>query len=168
MIKRLTTYITAIALLALVTSCKQQNPVAKINEENLSYFGEQINSDGVIAYEDLYEQLSAVDEIENVKIKAKVTGVCQAKGCWMNLTSTNIENDNQLFVKFKDYGFFMPKDIAGREVIVEGRAFKEVTPIDELRHYAEDEGLSEAEILAITEPKEELKFMAHGVILLEE
>jgi len=166
--KRLTTYISAVALLFAITSCKQQNPVAQINEENLSYFGDQISSDGAIAYEELYSQLGSVDELENVKVKAKVTGVCQAKGCWMNLTSTNAENENQLFVKFKDYGFFMPKDIAGREVIVEGRAYKEVTPVDELRHYAEDEGLSEAEILAITEPKEELKFMAHGVILLDE
>lgn len=151
-----------------MASCKQQNPVAQLNEENLSYFGDKINSEGAIAYEDLYAQLGTQDEIENVKVKAKVTGVCQAKGCWMNLTSTSVENENQLFVKFKDYGFFMPKDIAGREVIVEGKAYKEVTLVDELRHYAEDEGLPEAEILAITEPKEELKFMAHGVILLDE
>jgi len=166
--KRLTTCIATVAFLFAISSCKQQNPVAQINEENLSYFGDQISSDGAIAYEDLYAQLGTVDELENVKVKAKVTGVCQAKGCWMNLTSTKAEGENQLFVKFKDYGFFMPKDIAGREVIVEGRAYKEVTPVDELRHYAEDEGLSEAEILAITEPKEELKFMAHGVILLDE
>lgn len=166
--KRLTTYIAAVSFLFAFTSCKQQNPVAQINEENLSYFGDQITSDGAIAYEELYAKLGTVDELENVKVKAKVTGVCQAKGCWMNLTSTNVDGDNQLFVKFKDYGFFMPKDIAGREVIVEGRAYKEVTPVDELRHYAEDEGLPEAEILAITEPKEELKFMAHGVILLDE
>ncbi|MEN0048567.1 MAG: DUF4920 domain-containing protein, partial [Bacteroidota bacterium] len=70
--------------------------------------------------------------------------------------------------KFKDYGFFVPKDISGRQVIMEGYAYREVTPVEELRHYAKDDGMSEEEIAAITEPEEEFKFMASGVILLEE
>lgn len=61
----------------------------------------------------------------------------------------------------------MPKDIKGRKVIMEGYAYKLVTPVEELRHYAEDEGKSKEEIEAITEPLEELKFMASGVLLLE-
>ena len=160
-------YLSMICLILVSVACKQKAPIAQINEENLAFFGEQISSEGAIAYEDLYSKLESVDEIKNVKVKARVTGVCQAKGCWMNLTSTSADNTNPLFVKFKDYGFFMPKDIAGRDVIVEGRAYKEITPVDELRHYAEDEGLPEEDILAINEPKEELKFMAHGVILLD-
>ena len=70
-------------------------------------------------------------------------------------------------VKFYDYGFFVPKDISGKEVIVEGKAFKEVTPFDELRHYAEDAGKSADEIAAITEPKAEWKFEATGVLVLD-
>lgn len=155
-----------VCFLILASSCRQEPPVAKINDENLSYFGDKISSDGAISYEDLQLKLKSDESIDNVKVKAKVTGVCQAKGCWMNLTSTELANEDQIFVKFKDYGFFMPKDIAGRDVIVEGKAYKEVTSVDELRHYAEDEGLDKDQILAITEPKEELKFMAHGVILL--
>jgi len=89
----------------------------------------------------------------------------QAKGCWINIVSEDAAKPS-MFVKFKDYGFFMPKDIAGKEVIMEGYAFKEVTSVDELRHYAEDEGKSKEEIAAITEPVEELKFMASGVLLL--
>ena len=159
-------YIFLTCALILSIGCNQQPPVAKINDENLSYFGEKISSEGAISYDEFYSKLKSVDNLDNVKVKAKVTGVCQAKGCWMNLTSDNLVSDEQLFVKFKDYGFFMPKDIAGRDVIVEGKAYKEVTSVDELRHYAEDEGLSEKDILAITEPKAELKFLAHGVILL--
>ncbi len=155
-----------VCFLLFTTACKQQAPVAKVNDENLSYFGDKISSEGAITYEDLQLKLKAEERLDNVKVKAKVTGVCQAKGCWMNLTSIVLASEEQIFVKFKDYGFFMPKDIAGREVIVEGKAYKEVTSVDELRHYAEDEGLEEEQILAITEPKEELKFMAHGVILL--
>jgi hypothetical protein len=71
-----------------------------------------------------------------------------------------------IMVRFKDYGFFVPKDIAGREVVIEGLASRELTPVDELRHYAEDAGKSKEEIESITEPKMELKFMADGVALL--
>ena len=85
----------------------------------------------------------------------------------MNLIPTEGPTDQSVFVKFKDYGFFMPLDLAGSEVIVQGKAYKEVTSVDELRHYAEDEGLSAEEIAKITEPEEELKFMADGVIILE-
>jgi len=158
------TFIFCAAIIGI--GCNQQAPEPKLNDENLSYFGEKISSDGAISYDEFYTKLRSVDNLDNVKVKAKVTGVCQAKGCWMNLTSDKLVSEEQLFVKFKDYGFFMPKDIAGRDVIVEGKAYKEVTSVDELRHYAEDEGLPEKDILAITEPKEELKFMAHGVILL--
>ena len=64
--------------------------------------------------------------------------------------------------------FFMPKDIAGRKVVMEGKAYREITTVEELRHFAEDEGKSAEEIAAITEPLEELKFMATGVVLLDE
>jgi Domain of unknown function (DUF4920) len=70
-------------------------------------------------------------------------------------------------VQFKDYGFFMPKDISGRKVVMQGYAFKALTPVDELKHYAEDEGKLKEEIEAITEPKEEIKFLASGVLLLD-
>ena len=101
-----------------------------------------------------------------VKVMGKVDAVCQAKGCWMNIASSTPGLDT-MFVKFKDYGFFVPKHISGRTVVMQGKVFREVTSVDELRHYAEDEGLSEEEIAAISEPVEELKFMANGVLLMD-
>lgn len=127
-------------------------------------FGEEINKSNAISYEEMISKMGGVDSL-NTKVMGTVEGVCQAKGCWMNIVSDNPDQPS-MFVKFKDYGFFMPKDIAGKQVIMEGYAFKEVTPVAELRHYAEDEGKSPAEIAAIVEPKEELKFLASGVLLL--
>ena len=75
--------------------------------------------------------------------------------------------EGEMFVQFQDYGFFMPKDIAGREVIVEGKAYKQETSVEELKHYAEDAGKSAEEIAAITEPVMEKKFMATGVVLVK-
>jgi Domain of unknown function (DUF4920) len=85
----------------------------------------------------------------------------------MNLVDPATASDEKLLVKFKDYAFFVPKDIAGREVMVEGKAYKEVTSVEELRHYAEDAGKSAEEIAKITEPVTEKKFMASGVVLLK-
>jgi len=128
-------------------------------------FGDPIDAEGAIEYEALLQQLHGKDSLD-VKVAGTVEAVCKKKGCWMNIVSSD-EADPMLFVKFKDYGFFVPKDIAGRRVIMEGKAYREVTPVDELKHMAEDAGKSKEEIDAITEPKEELKFMATGVLLLE-
>lgn len=156
-------------LLALVgilafTSCKQAaKPVAQ--EDGMTFYGDKITADGAITYDELLAKLETADSLDNVKVTGLIDGVCQAKGCWMNIVSTNDKSKESMFVKFKDYGFFMPLDASGTTAIMEGRAYKEETSVEELRHYAEDEGKSEEEIAAITEPITELKFMAHGVIL---
>lgn len=116
---------------------------------------------------DVIKQLDTQDSM-NVVVKAKVREVCQAKGCWMSLVDSQGDTEEELFVKFLDYAFFVPKDIAGREVLIEGVAYKEETSVDELRHYAEDANKSAEEIAAITEPSIEKKFMATGVVLMTE
>jgi hypothetical protein len=72
---------------------------------------------------------------------------------------------DQAMVKFKDYGFFMPKDLAGQEVIMQGKAFVAEVSVDEQRHYAEDAGKTPEEVLAITEPKKTLSFESSGVLV---
>lgn len=127
-------------------------------------FGADFSPASVVGFADLIPKVPASDSVA-IMVQGKVDAVCQAKGCWMTMMSPAGE---EMMVKFKDYGFFMPKDIAGREVIVNGNAYYETTSIDELRHYAEDAGKSDEEVQAITEPKQELKFYADGVILLDE
>lgn len=128
------------------------------------FFGEKISKDDALTFEALLAEMDNLDSMQT-KVTGKVESVCKKKGCWVNLVS---DDGREMFVKFKDYGFFLPKDCEGREVVMEGEAFREVTPVDELRHMAEDGGASKEEIEKITEPKEELKFMASGVILLAE
>lgn len=162
MIKRLVLPLFAFFVL---TACggKQPEDTTKSTGAPQS-FGEKITADGAVSMPEMLSNMQGADSMA-VKLKGKVESVCQAKGCWMNLQESN---GGEVFVKFKDYAFFMPKDIAGREVIVDGYVVRSITPVDELRHYAEDEGKSKEEIEAITEPKEELKFMASGVLLLPE
>jgi Domain of unknown function (DUF4920) len=131
-------------------------------------FGEKITAKGAIAYDDLLpklKKLNGTDKIENIKVSGSVEAVCKAKGCWMNIASQ--QGASPMFVKFKDYAFFMPKDLAGKKVVMQGYAFKEVTDVATLRHFAEDEGKSKEEIAKINTPKEEYKFMASGVIIVQ-
>ena len=61
----------------------------------------------------------------------------------------------------------MPKNIADKEVIVNGKAFVSEVSIEEQRHYAEDAGKSDEEIPAITQIKKTLSLEADGVLLIE-
>ncbi len=131
------------------------------------YFGEKITKDGAIGVNELLTKMAATDSIDT-KLTGTIESVCQKKGCWMNIQAENAMEGESVFVRFKDYGFFMPLDSKGRKVIMNGYAFKNITPVDELRHYAEDEGKSKEEINAITEPQEEYRYMASGVIILNE
>ena len=153
-------YMLTLALMVGLFSC--QTNTAQ-NNESPNHFGEKITADGAINLATLLTKLEGSEKVET-KVRGKVESVCQAKGCWMNIVN---DAGDEIFVKFKDYGFFMPMDCAGKEVIMEGVAYKEVTSVEELRHYAEDNGDSPEKIAAITEPKEELKFMAKGVILVQ-
>ncbi len=164
--------ILIVTLLALfVLSCKTNEKEPEQQEtarEEIAYLsvGEKINDDNVKSTKEIaeaYKSMSVGDTI-NTKMTAKVMEVCQAKGCWMTL---NLENGDEVMVKFKDYGFFMPKDISGKEVILNGKAFVNEVPVDEQRHYAEDAGKSAEEVAAITEPKKTYSFEADGVLIKE-
>lgn len=124
-------------------------------------FGKKINEKSAIEASQLPAKMGDKESM-NTKVTGTVESVCQAKGCWMKL---KMDNGETMRVTFKDYGFFVPKDIAGKTVVVEGLAQKKTTPVSELRHYAEDAGKSKAEIAEITDPKDELAFVADGVIV---
>jgi hypothetical protein len=96
------------------------------------------------------------------KVEAKVNSCCQKRGCWMMV---DLQNGEEMRVSFKDYGFFVPIDAAGKTVIMQGRAWQDTTSVDMLRHYAEDAGKSKEEIAKITEPEIKLAFEADGLIL---
>lgn len=134
---------------------------AQDEQEPTGSFGESITKKGAISAKKLPQKMESSEELE-IKVKGTITEVCQAKGCWMMI---DIGNDELMRVKFKDYGFFVPKNATGQTAIMQGVAKKEEVGIDELRHLAEDAGKTEKEINSITEPKEELTFIAEGVII---
>lgn len=158
-----------IIFVLLLNSCKKKSEesekiIEKEAEIEYASFGKEIIADDAVASSSMgnhYKTMNVGDSI-NSKMIAKVNEVCQAKGCWMTL---NLEDGNEIMVKFKDYGFFMPKDIAGKEVVINGKAFVNEVSVDEQRHYAEDAGKTKEEIALIIEPKKTYSFEADGVLL---
>jgi hypothetical protein len=59
----------------------------------------------------------------------------------------------------------MPKDLAGKEVVIHGKAMKKEIPVSELQHYASDANKSKEEIEKITSPEIQLSFEADGVLI---
>lgn len=124
-------------------------------------FGDKIKADGAVDASAFLKAMEGQDSME-VKIKAPIVAVCQKKGCWMNI---DLGDGKTMMVRFKDYGFFVPKDASGRTAVMQGKAIKEVLSVEMLRHYAEDGGKSKEEIEKITEPETRLSFEASGVLI---
>ncbi|MFY7742832.1 MAG: DUF4920 domain-containing protein [Flavobacterium sp.] len=161
------TILMAIAVFTIIACKKEETKeVTIVQTENFKSFGDSISMEGVISKEELlakFETLKEGDTVE-VKFRSEIKDVCQKKGCWMNMS---LADEKNTFVRFKDYGFFMPLNAAGSEAIVNGKAYISVETVDELKHYAKDAGKSQAAIDSITEPKVSYSFLSNGVLIKE-
>ena len=152
-------------IVACNSAKKDTNKENKIVENTYSSFGDTVSASDYLSSNDAlsnYKALKLGDTI-NLKFNANIKEVCSKKGCWMTLPAGN--DDETIMVRFKDYGFFVPLDAAGKEVIVAGKAFLKEVSVADLKHYAEDAGKSSDEIANITEPAMEFAFEANGVLL---
>lgn len=92
-----------------------------------------------------------------LRTEGTVSAVCAQKGCWMTL------GDGAVRVTFKDYAFFVPKDIAGSTVVVEGTFKVETIPEATAKHYASETKGGKPD--AIKGDQKQLTFEATGVEL---
>lgn len=163
--------ITLMALvLAGLTSNAQTAPkkakAAKevVNTDDYAVFGEKFVASNVLTEKAMlkkYKSLKKGDTI-TIKFKSVIKDVCKKKGCWMNM---DLSDNTNSFVRFKDYGFFVPLNADGSEAIVNGKAFIDVVSVEELRHYAKDAKKPQDEINKITKPKVTYAFQATGVLI---
>ncbi len=125
-------------------------------------YGEIISSDVDQSYRDLFNKIQS-GPVENVTLKGEIINTCPKKGCWMDV---KVSETDTIIVRFKDYGFFVPKEGAeGKQTIIKGEAKLDTLSVELLRHYAEDAGKPPEEILAITEPEFKMQFTASGVLI---
>ncbi len=139
-----------------------------VTEPGWTYYGEKTTTTGANSVPQMINAVETVRKMGKEEVNTKFTGtvdaVCQKKGCWMTILAPD---SSTLRVTFKDYGFFVPMDIAGKTAIMEGKAYYDTVSVETLRHFAEDEGKSEEEIQAITEAEVKLAFEASGVMIKE-
>ena len=144
-----------ILLLPLLTifSCK--------NEIHISTYGEFDAVTDLEKFSNVIDKFS-LENIDNKKLSGEIINVCPKKGCWMNL---KVDEDT-IFVKFKDYGFFVPKTgVESKLAFISGNIKKDTISVERLRHYAEDAGKSSDEIEKIVKPEFKLSFLADGVAI---
>lgn len=156
MIKKIVCFMVA-GCLAIAANAQEIQPSAK----GVTY-GEAITAKGALPVSKLESKMKGAETM-NAKVSGKVVEVCIKKGCFMKLETAGGE---AMMVKFKDYGFFVPADLKGKNVVVEGIAKQEVMSVERQKHYAEDAKKSKEEIAKITEPKKQVTFEAKGVVVL--
>ena len=144
-----------ILVLPLLTifSCK--------NEIHISTYGEFDAVTDLEKFSNVIDKFS-LENIDNKKLSGEIINVCPKKGCWMNL---KVDEDT-IFVKFKDYGFFVPKTgVESKLAFISGNIKKDTISVERLRHYAEDAGKSSDEIEKIVKPEFKFSFLADGVAI---
>ena len=144
-------------ILFSILSCTNSS----IKKDQLTFYGEVISIENISNYQ-LLKEKTINTGLTKTKIEGKIIKTCPKKGCWMNLDT----GTDTIFVRFRDYGFFVPTDsVSGKIAIIEGDLFLDTISVKMLRHYAEDAGKTNEEIALINEPNYNLNFMADGVII---
>ncbi len=140
-------------------------PLHGQDNEKVKYYGEEFKLLPVSTATSEMDNKLMVSDTVATQLRGKIKEVCQAKGCWMQVV---LEDQREVFVRFKDYGFFVPTDSADKEVVMNGKLFTEKISIEEQKHYAKDRGDSDEEIAKIDSTKEQLRFEANGVLIRPE
>lgn len=98
------------------------------------------------------------------KLTGKVTEVCKAMGCWIRLEKAD---GSSMMVKTKDHAFFLPQNLVGKTVVMEGTASVKEVSEEKRKHFAEDAGKSKEEIKKIKGSAKEVQFIASGIKVLD-
>lgn len=150
---------------ALFAACNNQSKTeASIPElvKGTAIYGDSVRNENIIQLASIQSSMKGETKKE-LKLRGQVKEVCQNKGCWMTM---DMGNGESIRVTFKDYKIFVPKDLGGKEVVLDGFAYLDTSSVESQQHYAKDAGKSEAEIAAITSPKVQLAYEAKGVVVM--
>lgn len=147
-------------LVACSTTPSQPTPEKPASEAVSPQLGGTVDANTAITVDQLIASADSYTGKE-VTVKGTIREVCQKKGCWHTLASSN--PDQNLMVKDKEYQIFLPKDSAGKTAVIRGNFSVEVIPLEEARHYAQDAGKDPA---TITEAPKSFLMDAAGVSIL--
>lgn len=162
--KKLIAILSIVALFAACTN-NQEESKTKTTDETVvvdpNVFGDAIIIEHVADARRLPSLMESAQQKE-VKLIGQVESVCQSSGCWLDIS---IGNNQVVHVTFKDEAFVVPKDLAGKMVMIEGIASTEILSVDMQKKIAADEGKSQNEIDKIQNPVTEYYFEAKGLTI---
>jgi len=107
--------------------------------------GQAIDGAEAVALGDIAARAGELGE-RMVRVEGTVTGVCQHRGCWIELT----EGSTKLIAKSIDHSIVFPKDSVGRRMVIEGAVRVGAAPSCSGEGHGKAEG--EAEMHAGAEP----------------
>ncbi len=149
MIRKIQALLTVMALCAIATAAQKSG-----------HFGAAFTDAKAVSLKDVLADVGKFSG-KTIKIEGEITEVCQEKGCWLVVT----DGKQEMRVKFKDYGFFVPKDASGRKVILEGIVEKKTISEDHAKHIAQESG-GKQDPEKIKGPQEIVQMTAAGVEIL--
>jgi hypothetical protein len=156
-------------LLMMVAAACQQAPRQSIKNEAVvtssptGNFGNEFSADNTIPATGVANLFTGSDTAA-ITISGNITASCKHSGCWMDL---DMGNGETIHVTFKDEAFTIPLDAAGKNAVAEGIAIRELIPVETLKNYAREDGKSDEEVAAITQPVYAYEFVANGVLIEE-
>jgi hypothetical protein len=141
-------------------------PAAPAPAAPAEHFGAALSSGAAV---ELASILGAPDASngKQVKVRGQVSSVCVKKGCWMTLVAAGTGAADPVRITFKDYGFFVPKTLVGKQVIAEGTFQVKVTPQAQAQHYEDDAAEAGKPAKKITGDQKELTLVASGVEVVQ-
>ena len=127
-------------------------------------YGKKIDQKGAISVKQLEKALDSKDSFTG-KIEGEVVQVCTKKGCFLTLKRD--ADKEPIMVRFTDYAYFVPQDLIGKTVVLDGKAKVKETTVEWQKHYAEDMGKSKEEIAKIDKPRKDISLVADGVLVVK-
>jgi hypothetical protein len=102
-----------------------------------------------------------------VRVEGLVTGVCEKRGCWMTLASSDVEFE-EIRIKVDDGVIVFPMEAKGKHAVAEGTLMKiDMTmeqTLDYMKHHAEEHD-EEFDPTVITEPLAFYQIQATGAVI---
>lgn len=107
-------------VLAFSISLSSQAQVKEITPAKVGVqYGKKIDKSGAITTAKLEKSLETAPKFTG-KVTGKVLKVCTKKGCFLTLETA--DEKEPIMVRFTDYSYFVPTDLVGQQVVIEGYA----------------------------------------------
>ena len=123
------------ALLAAETAVKRLSEPVEVTATHESFGGTLPENGTPLGFGELMNNSEKYLDQE-VLVETRIAKVCQQKGCFFVAQ----EGAATARVSFKDYGFFIPTDSGGKDVILLGTFSRKNVSKEEAEHYAADLG----------------------------